>query len=668
MTDSLALQINQIRQQLEQYNYEYYVLDQPTVPDAEFDRLMQALKALEKAHPEHQSPTSPSMRVSGTPLAKFEQVRHQVPMLSLDNIFDEQGLIDFIKKITEKALFKDNIDFVFEPKLDGIAVSLMYENGELTQAATRGDGLTGENITQNVRTIKSIPLKLFGDHWPEKLEVRGEIYMPKAGFEALNEKAREQAEKGFMNPRNAAAGSLRQLDAQITAQRPLTMCCYSVGLVEGGSVPDNHFDTLTYLGRLGLKINPLMAKINKQQDCLQYIEKLQQQRESLPYDIDGIVIKVNDFALQQQLGFVAKAPRFATAYKFPAQEEMTLLKGVEFQVSRTGAVTPKALLEPVFVGGVNISNATLHNADEIQRLGLMIGDTVVVRRAGDVIPQVVSVVTNKRPIDAKAIIFPTHCPVCHSQLERVPGEAVYRCTEGLSCSAQLKRAIAHFVSRKAMDIEGFGSKIIEQLVDKKMVQQLDQLFQLSQDELADLDRLAEKSAGNLITALENAKQTTLARFLFALGIREVGEATAKALAQHFITLDAIMTAPEEALLSVPDVGPIVSQHLVSFFAHSHNREVVAELIKAGIHWPDPMQAETSAIAGKTFVITGQLSEMGRQQAKEALELRGAKVTGSVSKKTDFLIAGSESGSKLEKAKALSIAILDEQAFMALLDD
>ncbi len=666
---SIQEQLNTLRQTLEQYNYEYYVLDAPTVPDSEYDRTLKALIELEKVHPELISPTSPTQRVGGVPLEKFDQVKHLKPMLSLDNVFGEEDLQAFEQRLQDRLKDKSPIDYVLEPKLDGIAVSLLYQAGKLARAATRGDGETGEDITQNVRTIGSVPLTLRGSGWPDTLEVRGEIYLPKKGFEALNDNARAKGEKGFMNPRNAAAGSLRQLDASITATRPLEMCCYSAGFIEGGTLPDNHYDTLNQFHAWGFRINALMHKAHSVKDCLSYVDSILAQRETLDYDIDGVVIKVNPFALQDRVGFVAKAPRWATAFKFPAQEEMTTLETVEFQVGRTGAITPKAVLAPVFVGGVTISNATLHNADEIERLGLMIGDTVIVRRAGDVIPQIVSVVASKRPATARSIVFPTTCPVCDSPLEKDEDEAVYRCTGGLSCNAQMKRAIEHFASRKAMDIDGLGTKIIDQLVDLNHVSHLDELYQLDQTTLSSMERLGDKSAANLIKALEASKKTTLARFIYALGIREVGETTAKSLAKHFSSMDKLAEASEDTLLAINDIGPIVADHIVHFFENPKNTAVIASLLGSGINVESTqaIAASDHDVSGKTVVLTGNLQSMSRDEATEKLERLGGIVTKSVSKKTDIVVAGAKAGSKKTKAESLGILVVDEAQLLEWLD-
>ena len=672
MSDNDLIQANELivalRQQIEDYNYHYYVLDDPTVPDVEYDRCMQQLLQLEAQYPRLITIDSPSQRVGGAALTSFQQVKHEVPMLSLDNVFDEEQLRDFDRRIRERLNRDGAVEYACEPKLDGIAASLLYENGQLIRGATRGDGTTGEDITLNVRTIRSIPLKLQGEGWPKLLEVRGEIYMPKASFNALNEAAHRNGEKGFMNPRNAAAGSLRQLDSSITATRKLEMCCYSVGLVEGGTLPSMHSEVLEQLHQWGFRINPEMRVVSSIDECVDYYHQLAEKRDQLAYDIDGIVFKVNSLELQKRLGFVAKAPRWAAAHKFPAQEEMTTLLDVDFQVGRTGAVTPVARLQPVFVGGVTVSNATLHNADEVERLGVKIGDTVIIRRAGDVIPQVVSVVKDRRPDKVSDIIFPSLCPVCHSPIERIEGEAVARCTGGIVCEAQSKQAIKHFASRKAMDIDGLGDKLVEQLVDEKLIANVADLFDITMEQIAGLERMGEKSAQNLIGAIEKSKQTTLPRFLYALGIREVGEATAQSLAATFGSLEALMAADEEALQSVDDVGPVVAKHTANFFANVDNRLIIDRLIKAGVHWPAPEKPDESqqSLAGQIIVLTGNLEGMSRTEAKERLQAMGAKVTGSVSKNTSLVIAGPGAGSKLSKAESLGIKVLDEQGFLELI--
>ena len=666
---SLMAEVAQLHQQLNQANYQYYVLDDPQLPDAEYDRLFHRLKEIETLHSEFLTPDSPTQRVGAAPLSHFEQVTHEVPMLSLDNAFDAQDMRDFNRRVSERIKQADDVLYACEPKLDGIAVSLLYEDGLLVRAATRGDGAVGENITQNIRTVPSIPLKLLGENYPAVLEVRGEVYMPKKGFNDFNEKALAREEKLFVNPRNAAAGSLRQLDPKITAARPLEFCCYSLGRSEGGDVPTKHSEILNQFSKWGFKINPEMRVVTGIEGCLEYYEQLAEKRNTLAYEIDGIVFKVDDINLQQQLGFVSRAPRWAIAHKFPAQEEMTLLKEVEFQVGRTGAITPVARLEPVFVGGVTVSNATLHNMDEIARLGVMVGDTVVIRRAGDVIPQIVNVVESKRPENAKSIVFPSTCPVCDSHIERIEGEAVSRCSGGLVCAAQRKEAIKHFASRKAMDIDGLGDKLVEQLVDEGLIESFLDLYSLQLESLLKLERMGEKSAQNLLASIEVSKNTTLPKFLYSLGIREVGVATAQNLVNHFLDLKVLVKADLDALLEVDDVGPIVAEHILSFFAEPHNQKIIDGLLNIGITWPVIEQKDASELplAGQTFVVTGTLASMGRDLAKEYLQRLGAKVAGSVSAKTHGLVAGEKAGSKLTKAQDLGVPVLDETAFLALLN-
>ncbi|PCJ30342.1 MAG: DNA ligase (NAD(+)) LigA [Moraxellaceae bacterium] len=657
-----------LRSTLQDYNYHYYVMDDPNVPDAEYDRLFRELKSLEEANPELVTSDSPTQRVGDKPLDEFSQVTHKVPMLSLDNVFNHDELLAFDKRIKARLERNEEIEYVCEPKLDGLAVSLLYENGLFVQAATRGDGQTGEDITHNIRTIESIPLRLLGEGFPAVLEVRGEVVMPRAGFAAMNAKAEAAGEKTFVNPRNAAAGSLRQLDSRITASRPLDMYCYSVGFVEGGELPSTHFDILKQLNVWGLKLNP-EVRLNVGADaCSSYHDDILAKREALDYDIDGIVYKVNDLKLQRMLGFVARAPRWAIAHKFPAQEELTTLLDIEFQVGRTGAITPVARLEPVFVGGVTVSNATLHNMDEVRRMDIRIGDTVVIYRAGDVIPKVVKVLFDRRPADAVAVEMLTHCPVCNSAVTQVEGEVVARCSGGLYCHAQVKEAIKHFASRKAMDVDGLGDKLVEQLVDQGLINTVADLYCLPVDEVAGMERMGEKSAQNLVKALNVSKQTTLKRFLFGLGIREVGEATALNLANFFGNLDAVMAADLELLQQVPDVGPIVAVHIVEFFQQSHNVEVVESLIAAGVCWEevDVDHDQVKPLEGKTYVLTGTLTMMARDQAKEYLQKLGAKVSGSVSKKTHCVIAGENAGSKLTKAESLGVDVITEQEYVDLL--
>lgn len=670
--ESIQEKITELRTTLRHHEYLYHVLDAPEIPDAEYDRLMRELRTLEEQHPDLITPDSPTQRVGAAPLTAFEQVRHEVPMLSLDNVFDETGYLAFNKRVQDRLKSSDDITFCCELKLDGLAVSLLYEDGLLVRAATRGDGTTGENITSNVRTIRAIPLRLKGDNIPTRLEVRGEVFMNQVGFEKLNAEARRTGGKIFANPRNAAAGSLRQLDPRITAKRPLTFFCYGIGLVEGGELPHSHWERLQQFKAWGIPVSDRIRRLHSAEEVLDFYHQVERDRPQLGFDIDGVVIKVDSQALQERLGFVARAPRWAIAFKFPAQEQLTHVRDVEFQVGRTGAITPVARLEPVQVAGVLVSNATLHNADEIARLGLRIGDRVVIRRAGDVIPQVVNVVESERPDDTREITFPSHCPVCGSDVERVEGEAVTRCTGGLICGAQRKEALKHFVSRRALDVEGMGDKIIDQLVEKEYVKTPADLFGLTAGLLTGLDRMGPKSAQNVVDALEKAKSTTLPRFLYALGIREVGEATAVNLANHFGSLEKIMDADLDALIAVQDVGKIVAAHVRNFMEEESNREVIRQLVEErGIHWPAitlvNVEELDNPFAGKTVVLTGSLSIMSRDEAKERLTALGAKVSGSVSKKTDLVIAGEAAGSKLAKAQELGIEVIDEAEMIRLLD-
>lgn len=664
-------QIDQLRHQLRYHEYQYHVLDNPQIPDSEYDRLFRQLTLLEQQYPEFDDDNSPTKRVGAKPLAGFAQIVHEIPMLSLENAFSDEDFNAFVKRIQDRLMVLPNpLTFCCEPKLDGLAVSILYVNGKLTQAATRGDGTTGEDITLNIRTVRNIPLQLMSDNPPTRLEVRGEIFMPQAGFEALNERALKYGEKTFANPRNAAAGSLRQLDPKITSKRPLMLNAYGIGIAEGVALPDTHYARLQWLKTIGLPVNDQIALCEGIENVLAFYRTMAQKRRSLGYDIDGTVLKINEIALQQELGFVSKAPRWAIAYKFPAQEEMTILKGVEFQVGRTGAITPVAKLEPVFVAGVTVSNATLHNGDEIERLDIAIGDTVIIRRAGDVIPQIIGVVHERRPANAEQIIFPTTCPVCGSAITRIEGEAVARCTGGLFCAAQRKEALKHFVSRKAMDIDGVGAKLIEQLVDREQIHTPADLFKLDLNILMRLERMGAKSAENALNSLEKAKKTTLARFIFALGIREVGEATALNLANHFKTLEAIQQATLEQLREVDDVGDVVANRIYLFWREPHNLAVVQDLIAQGVHWEavEVKTAEDNPLKGKTVVLTGTLTTMGRDQAKALLQQLGAKVSGSVSAKTDFVIAGESAGSKLSKAQELGVRILSEEDFTKFLQE
>ncbi|MFO8024057.1 NAD-dependent DNA ligase LigA [Thiohalophilus sp.] len=667
-SNKVQQRIDELREQIDYHNYRYYVLDDPEIPDAEYDRLMRELEELEAEHPQLITSDSPTQRVGATPLSTFDEVKHELPMLSLGNAFDEDEVLGFDRRARDK-LGVDCVEYAVEPKLDGLAISLLYEDGKLVRGATRGDGTTGEDVTWNVRTIETIPLKLRGSDYPERLEVRGEVIMTKQGFDQLNEIRQKQGEKIFANPRNAAAGSLRQLDPRLTAKRPLSFFCYGPGLVEGVELPDRHSATLEQLREWGMRTNPETRVVEGIQGCLDYYRTMQEKRDKLDYEIDGLVYKVNLRDQQEQLGFVSRAPRWAIAHKFPAQEEMTRLVGIDVQVGRTGALTPVARLEPVQVGGVTVSNATLHNQDEIERLDVRVGDTVVIRRAGDVIPQVVSVVKSKREAKLKKYHLPKTCPVCGSQTVRHEGEAVTYCTGGLYCAAQRKQALKHFASRRALDIEGLGDKLVDQLVDEDYVHDPADLFALDKDQLVQLERLAEKSAQNLIDALDKSRNTTLERFIYALGIHDVGEATARSLANHFGSLDALMQADKEALMAVPDIGPIVAESILTFFKQKHNQQVIDKLIQAGVTWEDieVKPAEELPLNGKTFVLTGTLEQMSRDEAKAALQALGAKVTGSVSRKTDYVVVGADPGSKADKAESLGVAILDEAAFRDLIE-
>lgn len=670
LNDELQKQIEGLREQIRTYDHHYYVLDEPLVPDIEYDRRFRELQDLEEQHPEWVTGDSPTQRVSGTPSDAFMAVAHRQPMLSLSNVFSEEELEAFIKRALDK-LDDPNQELLFtcEPKLDGLAVNLTYENGILVHAATRGDGAVGENITANIKTISAVPLKLRTLNPPALIEVRGEVYIPKAGFEAYNQKARATGEKVFANPRNAAAGSLRQLNPAVTASRPLAIYCYSIGAYEGEPLPDSHWQLLALLKEFGFRVSSEIQLQKGARGCLEYYRYMMEKRERLPFEIDGVVYKIDAIHLQKELGFISRAPRFACAHKFPASEEMTHLLAVDFQVGRTGALTPVARLEPVSVAGVTVSNATLHNMDEITRKDIRIGDTVIIRRAGDVIPEVVSVVLAKRPTLTLAIELPKSCPVCGSDVLREEGEAVARCIGGLFCKAQLKRMMWHFASRKAMYIEGLGSVLIDQLVDEGLVQHLQHLYQLDLPTLARLPRMGEKSAHNLLEALEHSKKTTFNRFLYALGIREIGEASARTLANHFGDIPSLQAATIEDLMNLNDIGPVVADHVVHFFSQSHNIEVINSLLNLGIHWPKVEKKQVNKehpLFGKTLVITGSLNTMSREEAKAKLLALGAKVSGSVSAKTHFLIAGAEAGSKLTKATDLGVPILNEEELLEFL--
>lgn len=657
-----------LRAEIEQHDYSYYVLDNPSVPDAEYDRLMRELQALEEQYPALITPDSPSQRVGGEPLEGFTTVRHSTPMLSLGNAFSAGEIEQFHERVI-KGLEIDHVDYVAEPKLDGVAISLLYENGRLLQAATRGDGLTGEDVTSNVRTIAAIPL-LLKRHtgaapWPESLEVRGEIYMPLAGFEAYNALARKEQRKELVNPRNAAAGSLRQLDPRLTAQRPLAFYAYSMAAAD--ETPHSHYEALQQIKGWGFPVNPEIRRVRDAEGCLDYYRDMGEKREQLAYEIDGVVFKVEAVEQQQTLGFVSRAPRWAIAQKFPAQEEITRLIGIDVQVGRTGALTPVARLEPVFVGGVTVTNATLHNLDEVRRKDVRIGDWVIVRRAGDVIPEVARVVMERRTGEPEQFEMPAECPVCGSAVERVEGEAVFRCTGGLFCGAQRIRSIQHFASRRALDIEGLGEKLVVQLVESGLVSSIADLYSLQREQLTALERMGEKSADNLLAELERSKTPDLDRLLYALGIREVGEVTANSLALHFGSMDKLMDASEEGLVEVPDVGPIVASHVHAFFREAHNREIIEGLEQAGLRWQAlEVNAGEQPLAGQIWVLTGALG-MPRARAKTMLESLGARVTGSVSAKTSTVLAGEAAGSKLRKAEKLGVEVIDEEAFQALME-
>jgi DNA ligase (NAD+) len=665
---SLRQRVARLRAEIERHNYLYHVLDSPEVPDAAYDRLMVELRTLEQEHPELVVAESPTQRVGGAPVAEFAEVRHQLPMLSLDNAFAREDVEAFDRRVRERLETDGPISYDCEPKLDGLAVSLTYRGGLLVLAATRGDGTIGEDVTHNIRTIESVPLRLSGRGWPDLLEARGEVFMSIAGFEEMNRRAAEKGDKVFVNPRNAAAGSLRQLDPRLTASRPLEIYFYGAGQVEGKPLPGLHSEILKLLRSWGLRTSPEARVMKGVEGLLEYYEDIGRRRSKLRYQIDGVVYKVDSVELQRRLGFIARAPRWAIAHKFPAEEEMTTVRAIEWQVGRTGALTPVARLEPVFVGGVTVSNATLHNIDELWRKDVRIGDTVVIRRAGDVIPEVVRVMTERRPASTSQVLLPEKCPVCGSAVEREEGEAVARCTGALTCRAQLKESLRHFASRRALDIEGLGSKLIDQLVDSGLVRNAADLFDLEEKQLADLDRMGERSAANLVESLERSKQTTFARFLHALGIRDVGEATAESLARHFRSLDSLRNSSTEEIEAVPDVGPITAGHVHAFFAEPRNAKVIDALIQHKVQWPavQGASAANSPLNGKTVVLTGKLSTVSRDEAGDMVRKLGGKVAGSVSKNTDFVVVGDDAGSKLKKATQLGIKILEEDEFLKLI--
>lgn len=670
MSTDHQLRIAQLREQLNHHNYRYNVLDDPEISDAQYDILFRELQALEKQHPELIHPDSPTQRVGAAALSEFKQITHAVPMLSLDNVFSSEELLAFNERIQQKLKYKAEIDFVCEPKLDGLAISLYYENGELITAATRGDGRTGEDVTQNVRTIKTIPLKLFGNDYPLKCEVRGEIFMPKKEFNAMNKLAEEKGEKIFANPRNAAAGSLRQLDSKITALRPLRFYAYGLVILSGDNQYQKHSEVLSKLKTWGFPVSTEIKTASGITNCENYFQSILKKRQDLTYEIDGVVYKVDLLALQEQLGFVSRAPRFAIAHKFPAEEKETQVERIEFQVGRTGAITPVARLKPVLVGGVIVSNATLHNFDELFRKDIRENDFVIIRRAGDVIPEIVSAKINKRPNHTAKINIPTACPVCGSVVSKQEGEAVLRCMGGLVCPAQLREAIKHFASRRAMDIDGLGDKIVDLLADNKLIKSVADLYHLDREKLIALPRMGEKSADHLLLAIEKSKKTTFARFLYGLGIREVGESTAAVLSAEFADIQTLMQADDLRLQEVGDVGPVVSAAIIAFFHEPHNQQLIQQLIASGVNWPSVDRQSQAALPlkGKTFVVTGTLSTMSRDTAKEKLQALGATVAGSVSAKTTAVIVGESAGSKYDKAKELGIHCLDEDAFIIFINN
>ena len=654
---SAETRIGELRRQLNDYSYRYHVLDDPIVPDAEYDRLLQELAELENEYPEFITEDSPTQRVGDRPLSEFSEVSHEVPMLSLDNAFSDEELFAFDKRSKDRLAVAE-IHYTAEVKLDGLAVSLLYHHGKLVRAATRGDGTTGEDVTSNIRTINSIPLALRSTGYPVRLEVRGEVFMTKAGFEELNNRQLARAEKLFANPRNAAAGSLRQLDPRLTAERPLKFFAHGIGIVEGGELPGSHFEILQSLKTWGLPVSTETRRVAGIEECIGFYREISDKRAQLPHEIDGIVFKVDDLKFRTELGFVSRAPRWAIAYKFPPEEELTEVLDIEVQVGRTGALTPVARLKPVRVGGVTVTNATLHNADEVQRKDVRVGDTVVVRRAGDVIPEVVRVIPEKRTGATQPFTMPNQCPVCLSATERIEGEAVLRCTGGLHCRAQTIQSIIHFASRSAMDIAGLGEKLVEQLFDAGQIQTIADLYQLDHERLAALERMGDKSAENLLRAIETSKNTRFDKFLYGLGIREVGETTARNLARHF-QLDEVRTVTQEDLCQVRDIGPVVAENIVRFFNDEQNIAIMDKVIAAGVRWESSQDDKTAGLSGKTFVITGTLATLSRDEAKDRLTSQGAKVSGSVSARTDYLIAGENPGSKLDKARSLGVRVLDE---------
>ncbi len=663
ITKSIREKAVQLVQSLQEHNYRYYVLDDPTVTDETYDNMFRQLQELEAQYPELITPDSPTQRVGASPLKSFAEVHHSIPMLSLDNAFNEAELYAFNERVQQRLKISADVIYACEPKLDGVAVSLIYQGGSLQQAATRGDGFVGEDITQNVRTIYSIPLQLRGSSYPQILEVRGEIYMPKAGFEKLNQQLSEEKKKIFVNPRNAASGSLRQLNPKITASRHLSFFAYAIGQVSQSELPTTHYELLNQFKLWGLPVPKEREIAHGIKDCLQFFQHMLQIRNQLPFEVDGVVYKINDVNKQQILGFASRAPRWAIAHKFPALEKATQIKAIEFQVGRTGVITPVARLEPVFVSGATISNATLHNFDEVLRKDIRVGDTVIVRRAGDVIPEVLNPILEKRPPGTKKITIPKHCPICQADIIKTPGEAAARCMGGLYCRAQLQESVKHFASRKGMNIDGLGDRLVELFVNERLVQDVTDLYQLNPEVIAALPGLGKKSTSNLMQAIANSKKTTMPRFLYALGIRDVGEATARTLAEHYNDLSLLMQASEDQLQNIVDIGPVVAANIHGFFQQKHNIEIIEKLLALGIHWPISAMKISKHLAGQSFVLTGTLHHLTREEATEALQKLGAKVSNSVSTKTSFLVVGEDPGSKLAKAQQLGVTILNEENFL-----
>lgn len=660
-------QVEQLRKKINEHDHRYYILSEPVIPDAVYDELFRKLKQLEEKYPQLIVPTSPTQRVGSEPLKTFKIVFHEIPMLSLDNVFDQAGMRAFDKRIRKRLKSDEPIEYICEPKMDGVALSLTYQNGELVRASTRGDGFSGEDVTQNARTISTIPLQLQGQDFPRKVEIRGEVLMPRRGFKKFNREAEKKGEKVFANPRNAASGSLRQLDPRITAKRPLIFYGYLLGKVVGGDLPRKHSDLLVQFKKWGIPVISETMVVKDVEGCFGYYEALRRIRDTIPFDIDGVVVKVNSFSLQEKSGFVSRAPRWAIAYKFAAEERTTVVNDIEFHVGRTGAVTPIARLEPISIGGVTVKNATLHNFNELHRKDVRVGDTVIVRRSGDVIPEIVAPLLAKRPKNAKIVNIPTSCPVCQAEVVKLESETAARCMGGLYCHAQLRETIKHFVSRRAMDIEGLGDKWVTLFIKEKLIKDITSIYELNKASLLDLPRIRERSAGNVLTAIEKSKKTSLSRFLYALGIRGVGETMARTLAWHFNELELLMEASNEELLTIKDVGPVMVENIRGFFQQKHNVGLINKLIRLGVHWPKEKIIIKSEIARKTFVLTGSLKTLTRDEAKEKIERLGGKVSSNVSKNTDYLVAGKNPGDKYEKAKELNVSIIDEKIFLEFME-